>query len=110
MNSVAAQSFFSVSELLYLRLKIMIAQRMEVEELEGLTREKDYFAVKEAELRDQLVAEMHQMKSRLKFGKLRCFECFCMCFFPCLTGVSVFLCFCVFVFVWFGFRAGRVNA
>lgn len=69
MNSINQQAFFSVHELLHLRLKIMVAQRMEVEELESLTKEKQYFLLKERELRDQLVAEMAQMKSRLKYGE-----------------------------------------
>jgi hypothetical protein len=71
MNSIDQQAYFSVYELLYLRLKIMVAQRMEVEELETLTKEKQYFLMKEQELRDQLVAEMAQMKSRLKHGELK---------------------------------------
>jgi len=79
MNSINHQAFFSVYELLYLRLKIMVAQRMEVEELESLTKEKQYFLVKEQELRDQLVAEMAQMKSRLKHGTS---------IWPCCMSVS----------------------
>lgn len=68
MNEINSQSFFSVKELLYLRLKILITQRMEIEELECLNKEKEYFISKENELKEQLISEMQQMKSRLKHG------------------------------------------
>lgn len=70
MDHLDQQSFFSVSELLRLRLNIMVAQRLEVEELENLTKEREYFEKKERELHEQLLTEVKQMKIRLKHGKL----------------------------------------
>jgi len=60
------QGFLSVAELLKLRLKIMKAQREEVEELERLHEDKIFFAQKEAQMREQLVADMSLMKRRLR--------------------------------------------
>jgi len=60
------QGFLSVSELLRLRLRIMIAQREEVEELSRLHADKAFFLAKEKQTREQLVADMALMKRRLK--------------------------------------------
>ena len=60
------QGFLSISELLHLRLKIMVAQREEVEELERLHEDRNFFISKETLLRDQLVSDMHLMKRRLR--------------------------------------------
>lgn len=60
------QGYLSVAELLKLRLKIMKAQREEVEELERLHDDKVFFAAKEAAMREQLVTDMNLMKRRLR--------------------------------------------
>ncbi len=60
------QGFLSVSELLTLRLRISIAQREEIEELTQLKSDKDFFAAKETQMREQLLTDMSLMKRRLK--------------------------------------------
>jgi len=55
-----------VAELLRLRLKIMSAQREEVEELERLHDDKIFFAQEEAQMREQLLSDMSLMKRRLR--------------------------------------------
>lgn len=60
------QGYLSVAELLKLRLKIMSAQREEVEELERLHDDKIFFAAKESQMRDQLLTDMNLMKRRLR--------------------------------------------
>ena len=60
------QGFLSVAELLRLRLRIMSAQREEVEELERLEDDKVFFAQKEGQMREQLVSDMSLMKRRLR--------------------------------------------
>lgn len=66
MDQLDQQSFFSVRELLTLRLKILVAQRMEVEELHQLVKEKQFFEQKENEMKSQLITEVKQLKQRLK--------------------------------------------
>ena len=48
------QCFYIISELLLLKYRIMIAQREEMEELEQLQIDKDYFVEKEEQLKDQV--------------------------------------------------------
>lgn len=60
------QGFLSVAELLRLRMKITRAQREEVEELERLQSDKVFFAAKEQQMREQLLADMSLMKRRLR--------------------------------------------
>jgi hypothetical protein len=60
------QGYLSVSELLNLRLKIMIAQREEVEELSQLRSDKEFFSARETQMREQLISDMSLMKRRLK--------------------------------------------
>ena len=49
------QCFLAVSELLRLRLRIMVAQREEVEELSRLQADRQYFATKEEKNREQVI-------------------------------------------------------
>lgn len=58
--------FLSMSELLGLRLKIMSAQREEVDEIERLERDRIYFESKEEETKKSLLLEMELMKNRIK--------------------------------------------
>eukprot|EP01034_Spumella_vulgaris_P021567 gene21567-27605_t len=60
------QCFLAVSELLKLRLRISVAQREEVEELNRLQVDKRYFADKEEQTREQLMVDMNLMKRRVK--------------------------------------------
>jgi len=57
--------FSTVSEILKLRLKIMIAQRREVEETERLHKDKEYFEKKELEARHSLIEDTNTAKKRL---------------------------------------------
>lgn len=57
--------FGTVSEILKLRLKIMIAQRREVEENDRLHHDKQYFADKEREARESLLSDTTTAKKRL---------------------------------------------
>ena len=66
VDRLDVQGYLSVAELLRLRLKIMSAQREEIEELERLHNDKVFFAAKEAQMRDQLVSDMSLMKRRLR--------------------------------------------
>ena len=54
VDEIEAQSFLAVSELLRLRVSIMIAQREEVEQLELLHRDKAFFIEKEEKTRQQV--------------------------------------------------------
>jgi hypothetical protein len=54
VDEIEAQSFLAVSELLRLRVSILIAQREEVEQLELLQREKAFFVEKEEKTRQQV--------------------------------------------------------
>jgi len=60
------QGFLSVSELLLLRLRISVAQREEIEELAQLKSDKEFFAARETQMREQLLSDMALMKRRLK--------------------------------------------
>ena len=60
------QGYLSVSELLHLRLKIMVAQREEIEELAQLKSDKEFFSAREIQMREQLLSDMTLMKRRLK--------------------------------------------
>lgn len=60
------ECYLAVSELLKLRLKIMAAQREEVEELEKLQHDKRVFLSRENQTKNQLINEMQLMKKRLK--------------------------------------------
>ena len=60
------QGFLSVSELLALRLRIMVAQREEIEELAQLRSDKEFFKSREMQMREQLISDMNLMKRRLK--------------------------------------------
>lgn len=55
VDEIEAQSFLAVSELLRLRVSILIAQREEVEQLELLQREKAFFVEKEEKTRQQVL-------------------------------------------------------
>ena len=55
VNKEEMQCFVSISELLKLRLNILIAQREEVEELEKLDNEKKFFYEKEKIAKDQVI-------------------------------------------------------
>ncbi len=66
VDKLDVQGFLAVSELLHLRLKIMKAQREEIEELAQLRADKEYFASKEKEMRHQLLTDMNLMKKRLR--------------------------------------------
>lgn len=57
--------FSTVSEILKLRLKIMVAQRREVEETDRLHRDKEYFEEKEQEARRSLIVDTSTAKKRL---------------------------------------------
>jgi cellulose biosynthesis protein BcsQ len=65
VNRWERQSFSSVAELLRLRLRIMIAQREEVEEVSELHREKENFAMREKVAREQLLDDAKSAKKRL---------------------------------------------
>jgi hypothetical protein len=65
INKWERQSFSSVAELLRLRLRIMIAQREEIEEVSELHREKDNFAKRERIAREQLLDDAKSAKKRL---------------------------------------------
>ena len=54
VREIEAQSFLAVSELLRLRVNILVAQRQEVEQLELLQRDKEYFLQKEEKTRQQV--------------------------------------------------------
>jgi hypothetical protein len=54
VDETEAQSFLAVSELLRLRVNIMIAQREEVEQLELLNNDKAFFIEKEEKTRQQV--------------------------------------------------------
>ena len=60
------QGYLAVSELLTLRLRIMMAQREEIEELAQLRSDKEFFGARERQMRDQLINDMGLMKRRLK--------------------------------------------
>jgi len=60
------QGFLSVSELLSLRLRISVAQREEIEELAQLKSDREFFAARETQMREQLLSDMALMKRRLK--------------------------------------------
>jgi len=60
------QGFLSVSELLTLRLRISTAQREEIEELAQLKSDREFFAARETQMREQLLSDMALMKRRLK--------------------------------------------
>jgi hypothetical protein len=66
VDKLDVQGFLAVSELLHLRLRIMKAQREEIEELSQLRADKDYFCAKERQMREQLLTDMTLMKKRLK--------------------------------------------
>lgn len=66
VDRLDVQGYLSVAELLRLRLRIMSAQREEIEELERLHNDKVFFAAKEGQMRDQLVTDMSLMKRRLR--------------------------------------------
>lgn len=66
VDRLDVQGYLSVAELLRLRLRIMSAQREEIEELERLQNDKVFFAAKEGQMRDQLVTDMSLMKRRLR--------------------------------------------
>jgi hypothetical protein len=54
VDELEAQSFLAISELLRLRVSILIAQREEMEQLELLQRDKAYFIEKEETTRNQV--------------------------------------------------------
>lgn len=54
VDETEAQSFLAVSELLRLRVSIMIAQREEIEQLELLQRDKAFFIEREEKTRQQV--------------------------------------------------------
>jgi len=60
------QCYLSVSELLKLRLRIMIAQREEVEELDKLNEEKIDCEKSEIFLRNQLISDIQELRDNLK--------------------------------------------
>ena len=60
------QGYLAVAELLDLRLKIMKAQREEIEELAQLRADKEYFSHREKSMREQLISDMALMKKRLR--------------------------------------------
>ena len=60
------QGYLAVAELLHLRLKIMKAQREEIEELAQLRADKEYFSHREKNMREQLISDMALMKKRLR--------------------------------------------
>ena len=60
------EGYLAVSELLKLRLKIMVAQRQEIEELEKLHSDQLLFSLRESQTKEQLITEMQLMKKRLK--------------------------------------------
>jgi|MDTB01.1.fsa_nt_gb hypothetical protein len=60
------QGYLAVAELLHLRLKIMKAQREEIEELAQLRADKEYFSHRERNMREQLISDMALMKKRLR--------------------------------------------
>ena len=60
------QGYLAVAELLHLRLKIMKAQREEIEELAQLRSDKEYFHHREKNMREQLISDMSLMKKRLR--------------------------------------------
>jgi hypothetical protein len=66
VDKLDVQGFLAVSELLHLRLKIMKAQREEIEELAQLRSDRQYFGAKEKDMRHQLLTDMNLMKKRLK--------------------------------------------
>ena len=59
------QCYRTVRETLQLRLRIMIAQREEIEENESLLKDRTYFEKKEAEARQQLITDTNTAKKRL---------------------------------------------
>eukprot|EP01038_Epipyxis_sp_PR26KG_P012012 gene12012-16080_t len=63
LSSNEYQNFLAVSELLKLRLKIMIAQREEMDELERLHKDKEYFHAKEEKTKEKLLFDMKTAKS-----------------------------------------------
>jgi hypothetical protein len=54
INKFEIQSYLSVSELLRLRLRIMVAQREEVEELEMLEKNKSFYINKEMQTKNKV--------------------------------------------------------
>lgn len=56
------QGFFSVSELLRLRYRILVAQRQEIEELERLQHDKEAFVRKEEDAKTHLLEEMNSLQ------------------------------------------------
>jgi coiled-coil domain-containing protein 77 len=65
LENIDMNSFSTVKEILKLRLKIMSAQRIEVEENDRLHKDKEYFEQKELEARNQLINDTGVMKKRL---------------------------------------------
>lgn len=59
VDETEAQSFLAVSELLRLRVSVMIAQREEIEQLELLQRDKAFFIEKEEKTRQQVRNRFH---------------------------------------------------
>ncbi|KAJ1425256.1 hypothetical protein B484DRAFT_397996 [Ochromonadaceae sp. CCMP2298] len=66
VDELEAQCFLAVSELLRLRVNIMVAQREEVEQLEHLERDKVFFVNKEEKTRTALIGDMTLMQRRVK--------------------------------------------
>lgn len=66
VNNYEMQCYMSVSELLKLRLRILVAQREEVEEMELLDNDRQFYDAREKKTKKQLFADMAMMKTRLK--------------------------------------------
>lgn len=65
-DSLDFKCYLSISELLRLRLQIMIVQREEVEELERLQANKQAFEKNEQQTRFQLTSDIEMMNARLE--------------------------------------------
>jgi hypothetical protein len=60
------QCYRAVQELLSLRLRIMTSQREEVDELERLRRDREYYELKETQMKESLLLEASLMKKRIE--------------------------------------------
>jgi hypothetical protein len=60
------QCYRAVQELLNLRLRIMTSQREEVDELERLKRDSEYYEQKERQMKESLLLEASLMKKRIE--------------------------------------------
>lgn len=66
------QCFQATYDLLGLRLKIMIAQREEVDELERLEKDQEFFMIKDQETRENLIDDLQKIRDQLQTDLVNC--------------------------------------